>query len=147
MAQKLYHLLQQIKTGSLTFACTAVPQPPLAGRRVLNQQSILVLCEIFSNVLIFFLWRNIWELYKGYNHCASRRVLMIHHVVLYDVVLYVPSMKTGVYKIKKDPAGYGEIHTASCQCILLGKHHVLKACFIIVSVTGYLLLMFMCQLY
>ena len=31
-------------------------------------------------------WRNIWELYKGYNHCASRRVLMIHHVVLYDAL-------------------------------------------------------------
>ena len=131
MAEKWHRLSQQ----GLDLQPLPVPQTSLAGWRVLNQQSIPVLHEripIISNGNMYQYLScgekqstTFRTLYRGYNHWASGRVEKIEININDPSYCFVrcsvvPSMKTGIYKVdlllKKNSTGYGEIHTASCQC-------------------------------
>ena len=131
LAQKWDRLSQQ----GLNLQPLPVPQTPLAGWRVLNQQSIPTISEripIISNGNMYQYLScgekqstTFRALYKGYNHWASGRVEKIEININNPSYCFVrccvvPSMKAGVYKVnlllRKDSAGYGEIQTASCQC-------------------------------
>ena len=131
LAQKWHRLSQQ----GFDLQPLPVPQTPLAGWRVLNQQSIPVLHEripIISNGNMYQYLScgekqstTFCALYRGYNHWASGRVEKIEINIndpsyCFVHCCVVPSMKTGIYKVdlllKKNSTGYGEIHTASYQC-------------------------------
>ena len=120
MAKKWHHLSQQ----GFDLQPLPVPEPPLAGWRMLNEKSIPTLSEripIISNGNMYQYFSSgekqsttFHALYRGYNHWASGRVEKI------EVNINEPSMKTGNYKVnillRKDSAGYGDIKSACCQC-------------------------------
>ena len=130
LAQKWYCLLQQ----GLDLQPFPVPQTPLAGWRVLNQESIPVLHKripIISNGSVYQYLscgekqsNTFCALYRGYNHCTLGSIekleININDPSYSFVCCVVPSMKTGIHKVnlllKKDSTGYGEIYTTSCQC-------------------------------
>ena len=142
-AQKWHRLSQQ----RLGLQPLPVPKPPLAGWRVLHQQSIPVLHERIPIISNGNMYRYLscgekqsttfHALYRGYNHCASGRVEKIEINIndpsyCFVRCSFVPSMKAGIYKVnlllKKDSTGYGEIQQPAVN-VVLGKHCVLKACF------------------
>ena len=112
-----------------------IPDQPLTGWRVLNQQSIPTLLDRIPKVASGTLYKYLScgenqsktfrALFKGYNQWASGRIERIEINInnpLYCFVrcAVIPSMKDGTYKttllLRKAPTGYETVQTATCEC-------------------------------